>query len=50
MKFTIAHKGILRFSGSLTSVMGYLKEHWGSAEQAYEIGVRLIRVPVPTHR
>ena len=46
MKFTVSHKGIRRFSGSLVLAMRYVEEQWGSATQAYEIGVRLIQVPV----
>jgi hypothetical protein len=46
MKFAVCYKGIRKFSGSLDCAIRYLVEQWGSAAQAYEIGVRLQQVPM----
>ena len=46
MKFTVSHKGIMQFSGSLGFVMRFIEEKWGSATQAYELGVKVIQMPV----
>ncbi len=44
MMFRVSYKGMQRFIGRLELAYAYLAEHWGSASQAYEIGVRLERV------
>jgi hypothetical protein len=48
MHFNVCYKGIKRFSGNLELAMRFVAEQWGSAGQAYEIGVRL--QPVPARR
>jgi DNA-binding sugar fermentation-stimulating protein len=45
MHFNVCYKGIKRFSGNLELAMRFVAEQWGSAGQAYEIGVRLQPVP-----
>lgn len=50
MKFTVCHKGIRQFSGSLTLALRYLEEQWGSATKAYELGVRLVQLPAKNLR
>jgi hypothetical protein len=48
MHFNVCYKGIKRFSGNLELALRFVAEQWGSAGQAYEIGVRL--QPVPARR
>ena len=41
MAFRVSYKGITQHLGGLESVFEYLVRHWGSSEQAFEIGVKV---------
>lgn len=41
MMFRVKHKGIEKYLGRLELAYAYLAAHWGSASQAYELGVKL---------
>jgi len=44
MIFRVSYKGITEHSGRLESVFDFLAKHWGSAERAFEIGVKVVAV------
>ncbi len=37
---SVKHKGVTKFSGTLDAIYRYLIQTWGSAENAYEAGVK----------
>ena len=41
MIFRVSYKGITKHSGRLESVFDFLVKQWGSAEKAFEIGVKV---------
>lgn len=41
MIFRVSYKGITKHSGRLGSVFDFLVRQWGSAEKAFEIGVKV---------
>ena len=41
MMLRVKHKGIEIYLGRLELAYAYLAAHWGSASQAYELGVKL---------
>jgi hypothetical protein len=41
MVFRVRYKGIQEFKGNLALAYAYLEKHWGSATQAYRLGVKL---------
>ena len=47
MSFHVTYKGLRQYVGSLFYAMNYMEKTWGSLSKAYEIGVKLIRVPEP---
>ena len=48
MCFHVTYKGLKQYAGSLFFAMNYMEKTWGSLSNAYEIGVKLIRVPAPS--
>ena len=47
MKFAVTFKGIRWYCGHLENAYRYVEQKWGSADAAWQMGVKLDPVPVP---
>lgn len=44
MNFTVSHKGIRYFCGMLDDALRFIEKKWGSSDNAWEIGVKVLVV------